>query len=75
VTTYDPLLIHLLTPFFTQFRKACRNVRLDVVLASQELNLSKRDADVAIRATDNPRETLVGKQRKLIEGALPGHAT
>ena len=33
-----------------------------MVLANQALNLSKRDADVAIRATDNPPETLVGRR-------------
>ena len=74
VTTNDSLLIHLLTPLFAQFRKTCRNVRLDVVLANQELNLSKRDADVAIRATDNPPETLVGRRVATIAWALYGRA-
>jgi len=74
VTTNDSLLVHLLTPSFAKFRTACRNVRLDVVLANQELNLSKRDADVAIRATDNPPETLVGRRVATIAWALYGRA-
>lgn len=74
VTTNDSLLIHLLTPLFVKFRKACRDVRLDVVLANQELNLSKRDADVAIRATDNPPENLVGRRAATIAWALYGRA-
>ena len=37
-------------------------MRLDIVLGNQALNLSKRDADVAIRATDHPPETLVGRR-------------
>lgn len=74
VTTNDSLLVHLLTPLFMKFREACRDVRLDVVLANQELNLSRRDADVAIRATDNPPENLVGRRAASIAWALYGRA-
>lgn len=74
VTTNDSLLVHLLTPLFGKFRQACRDVRLDVVLANQELNLSKRDADVAIRATDNPPENLVGRRIATIAWALYGRS-
>lgn len=62
VTTSDSLLVHLLTPHFAGFRRQCRDVRLDIVLSNQPLNLSKRDADVAIRATDSPPENLVGRR-------------
>jgi DNA-binding transcriptional LysR family regulator len=72
VTTNDSLLIHLLTPLFVRFREQCRDVRLDIVLANQALNLSKRDADVAIRATDNPPENLVGRRVARIAWALYG---
>src|SRR5918994_6273299 len=47
VTTNDTLLVHLLTPLFAAFCARCPDVRLDVVLTNQALNLSKRDADVA----------------------------
>ena len=49
-------------------------MRLDIVLSNQPLNLSKRDADVAIRATDNPPETLVGRRVARIAWALYGRA-
>jgi DNA-binding transcriptional LysR family regulator len=74
VTTNDSLLIHLLTPLFARFHRQCHDVRLDVVLANQELNLSKRDADVAIRATDNPPGNLVGRRVATIAWALYGRA-
>jgi DNA-binding transcriptional LysR family regulator len=74
VTTNDTLLAHLLTPLFARFTKACPDVRLDVVLSNLALNLSKRDADVAIRATDNPPETLVGRRVATIAWALYGRA-
>lgn len=72
VTTNDTLLVHLLTPLFSRFLDACPEMRLDVVLANQALNLSKRDADVAIRATDSPPETLVGRRVATIAWAIYG---
>ena len=72
VTTNDSLLIHLLTPIFARFRRHHPGVQLDVVLANQALNLSKRDADVAIRATDGPPDTLVGRRAATIAWALYG---
>ena len=74
VTTNDSLLVHLLTPLFVQFRQEYRDIRLDIVLANQDLNLSKRDADVAIRATDHPPENLVGRRAATIAWALYGRA-
>jgi DNA-binding transcriptional LysR family regulator len=74
VTTNDTLLAHLLTPLFARFCERCADVRLDVVLSNQALNLSKRDADVAIRATDTPPETLVGRRAATLAWALYGRA-
>jgi DNA-binding transcriptional LysR family regulator len=72
VTTNDTLLVDLLTPIFARFCAQCSEIRLDVVLTTQALNLSKRDADVAIRATDNPPENLVGRRAATIAWALYG---
>lgn len=72
VTTADSLLVHLMTPLFARFRDHCPEVRLDVVVANQSLNLSKRDADVAIRAGDDPPPTLVGRRVARIAWALYG---
>lgn len=72
VTTADSLLIHLLTPIFARFQKAHPEITLDVVIGNPALNLSKRDADVAIRATDHPPENLVGRRIGTIAWALYG---
>ncbi len=72
VTTADSLLVHLMTPLFARFRDHCPDVRLDVVVANQSLNLSKRDADVAIRAGDDPPPTLIGRRVARIAWALYG---
>jgi DNA-binding transcriptional LysR family regulator len=70
VTTNDSLLVHLLTPLFARFRQKHPKIRLDVVIGNRALNLSKRDSDVAIRATDVPPETLVGRRLARIGWAL-----
>jgi DNA-binding transcriptional LysR family regulator len=72
VTTNDSLLVYLLSPIFARFTKAYPDMRLDIVLANQALNLSRRDADVAIRATDSPPETLVGRRIATIAWAAYG---
>jgi DNA-binding transcriptional LysR family regulator len=74
VTTNDSLLVDLLTPLFGAFQKKFPDITLDIILTNQALNLSRRDADVAIRATDNPPETLVGRRAARITWALYGRA-
>jgi DNA-binding transcriptional LysR family regulator len=74
VTTNDTLLVHLLTPLLARFRERCPDIALDVLLSNQPLNLSKRDADVAVRATDSPPESLVGRRVATIAWALYGRA-
>jgi DNA-binding transcriptional LysR family regulator len=75
VTTNDTLLVYLLMPVFAAFRRAYPTINLDVVLTNQPLNLSKRDADIAIRATDSPPETLVGRRICGLNWAIYGLAS
>jgi len=74
VATNDSLLVDLLMPLFAAFRVRYPGVRLDILIGNQALNLAKRDADVAIRATDNPPENLVGRRAARIAWAPYGRA-
>ncbi len=74
VATNDTLVVDLLTPLFAQFLAQCPDIRLDILIGNRAANLSKRDADVAIRATDNPPETLIGRKPARIAWALFGRA-
>jgi DNA-binding transcriptional LysR family regulator len=62
ITTNDTFIVHLLVPVFASFRTAYPEIVLDVIVTQQALNLSRRDADIAIRATAEPPETLVGRK-------------
>jgi DNA-binding transcriptional LysR family regulator len=75
VTTSDTLFLDLMVPIFAEFRRKSPAIRLDIVLANQALNLSRRDADVAIRATDSPPETLVGRRVATLAWALYASAS
>jgi DNA-binding transcriptional LysR family regulator len=72
VTTNDSFVAHLATPLFSAFCKLYPEIRLDVVVDNRALNLSKRDADVAIRATAEPPETLVGRRIAAIAWCVYG---
>ena len=72
IATADSLLAFLLTPLLARFRKSCPEITLDVVIGNTALNLSRRDADVAIRATDQPPDNLVGRRIGTIAWALYG---
>jgi DNA-binding transcriptional LysR family regulator len=62
LTTNDAFLNWLIAPMLASFRVAYPDIRLDIIVGHEHLNLSRRDADVALRATLEPPETLVGRK-------------
>lgn len=72
VTTTDTL-IGLLTPILAAFRCAHPQIELDVIVSSEVLNISRRDADVAIRPSRQVPENLVGRRLAEIALAVYGH--
>ncbi len=61
VTMAAPLATHLLMPDFVKFGQRYPGIELELSVSSEEINLSKREADVAIRITNHPPEYLVGR--------------
>lgn len=62
VATTDAIAIALSPPILARFRAVNPGVQLDLIVAAQTLNLPRRDADVAIRAANEPPEALVGRR-------------
>ena len=62
ITTTDTMLVYLVTPVLASFAHAYPDIKLEIIISNQQLNLSRRDADIAIRATAEPQETLVGRR-------------
>ena len=72
VTTSDVLLLHLLNDVLIGFRRAFPEIMLDIMVSNQRLNLSKRDADVAVRATYHNPDPLAGSKVARIAWAVFG---
>lgn len=70
VTTTDTILHGLLLPVLDAFTKRYPSLELELVATNQLANLSRRDADVAIRATRKPPEHLVGVELGTITASL-----
>ena len=62
VTTTDSLLITTVVPHLESFRQQHPNIELEVTISNHQLNLSQRDADVAIRPGKQIPDNLVGRQ-------------
>jgi len=74
VTTTDTLMGSILPEILAEFRTAQPGIQVEVVLSNLMFNLSKRDADVAIRPAKDPPETLVGRRVATVAMAIYGSA-
>lgn len=72
VTTTDTLLVGLLSPIFSEFRKAYQDISLEIAVSNEIFSLSKREADVAVRPSIAPPETLLGRKIGTIAQAIYG---
>ncbi len=72
VTAPAGLAIDLMMPMLARFRARYPRVRLDLVVSEEALNLSRRDADVALRATREPPANLVGRRLSGVAWAVYG---
>lgn len=64
----------LLMPVLAAFGARYPNIRIALILSEEALNLSRRDADVAIRVSRDPSETLVGRRLAAVAWAVYGLA-
>ena len=62
VTVPEAIGQHFMPAIVAQFQAQNPGVVVELILSDQPLNLSRRDADIAIRMTNDPPETLVGRR-------------
>ncbi|WP_227370261.1 LysR family transcriptional regulator [Halomonas sp. M20] len=70
ITTTDTLLLGLLSPIFAEFRRSYPEIELEVAVSNQLFSLTKREADIAIRPSLAPPESLVGRRVGTIAQAV-----
>jgi len=62
LTTADHCLDRLVMPILRDFIQRYPDINLEIVATTDELDLAAREADVALRGTDEPPPNLVGKR-------------
>ena len=62
VTTLDTMASHFLIKVLAEFSKIYPDIEFELVIGYQSLDLRKREADIAIRATAKPPEHLIGQK-------------
>jgi DNA-binding transcriptional LysR family regulator len=72
ITTTDTLMGSILPDILAEFRAAHPGIAIEVAVSNVMFNLTKRDADVAIRPANDPPETLVGRRVAKIAFAVYG---
>lgn len=73
LTTTDTLLHGLLSPLLCNYRDSYPDISLEIVVSNQVFDLTRREADIALRPASAPPETLVGRKIATIAQAIYGH--
>ncbi len=69
VTMADVIATHLLMPNLTEFQEIYPNIELEVVITYEPLDLTRREADVAIRFIKSPPDHLIGHKLASVASA------
>ena len=62
ITAPPSLAIKYLAPCIAKFRAKHAGIKIDVIVSDAEHDLSRREADLALRATTKPPEYLIGRR-------------
>lgn len=73
ITTTDTLLYGLVMPALGELMSRHPQLRLDLSASNERANLTRRDADLALRASRRPPEHLVGRHLGAIRVAVFAH--
>ncbi len=72
VAALNNMASSILMPMFASFSKQYPQVELHIVVANVDASLSQREADVAIRLTNSPTDTLIGKRIVTVASTIYG---
>ncbi|MGD8570521.1 MAG: LysR family transcriptional regulator, partial [Gammaproteobacteria bacterium] len=72
VTAINNMATSILMPMFASFSHQYPDVDLHIMVSNDDVSLPEREADVAIRLTNTPTDTLVGKQVTTVATTIYG---
>lgn len=72
VSAINNMASTVLMPIFARFSDAFPNIELHVLVSNKFVQLAERDADIAIRLTNSPLDTLIGTPLTTVASAVYG---
>jgi DNA-binding transcriptional LysR family regulator len=72
VTTTDTVMGSILPEIIAEFRNSHPGIRIEIAVSNLMFNLTKREADVAIRPATDPPEMLIGRRIAGVAFAIYG---
>lgn len=72
ITAIANMASTVLMPVFARFTEAHPGINLRIDVTNDSVRLAERDADIALRQTNNPGETLIGTRLATIASAVYG---
>ncbi|MDH3389202.1 MAG: LysR family transcriptional regulator [Gammaproteobacteria bacterium] len=72
VSAINNMASSVLMPIFSSFSRANPRVDLHILVSNTDMSLAQREADVAIRLTNSPTDTLIGKRMVTVASTIYG---
>ena len=72
VAALNNMASSVLMPMFASFSKKLPQVELHIIVSNIDVSLPQREADVAIRLTNTPTDTLIGKRIVTVASCIYG---
>jgi len=72
ITAINNMASTVLMPIFAAFSKTYPQVDLHIMVSNIDSSLSQREADIAIRLTNSPTDTLIGKRLVTVASSIYG---
>jgi len=72
VSAINNMASSVMMPMFTRFSAAHPGIKLHIQVSNKYVSLAERDADIAIRLTNTPQETLIGSRIATVASAVYG---
>lgn len=70
VTAIDNMATTVLMPMFAGFSREYPDVTMHIMVSNSDVSLAQREADVAIRLTNTPPDTLIGRRIVTVSSAI-----
>jgi len=72
VTVINNMATSVLMPLFASFSKQYPDIQLHIIVSNKYASLPQREADIAIRLTNTPNDTLIGRRLTTVASTIYG---